>query len=83
MEKKLINLYVPAVQEQFDVFVPPNLDIASLIQLLADGVAESCRGRYMSSHQEMLSLRQPDMLLHPEKTLADYGIEDGARMVLI
>ena len=83
MEKRLINLYVPAAQEQFDVLVPPHLDIAALIRLLAEGAAEICAGRYVPSHQEMLSLREPDLLLHPDKTLADYGIEDGARMVLI
>lgn len=83
MEKKLIGLYVPAVQERFDLLVPMNLDIAALTDLLADGVAELCKGRFIPSHQELLSLRQPDALLHPRKTLSDYNVEHGAQFVLI
>jgi len=83
MEKRLVGLYVPAVQERFDVLVPADLDIASLTKLLTDGVEEMCEGRYAPSHRELLSLRQPDILLHPRQTLADYGVENGAQLVLI
>lgn len=83
MEKRLIGLYVPAVQERFDLLVPMDLDIASLIGLLVNGVEEICAGRYAPSHQELLSMRHPDMLLQPGMTLADYGVEDGAQFVLI
>lgn len=83
MEKKLIGLYVPAVQERFDLLVPADLDIAALTKLLTDGVEEMCTGRYSPSHQELLSLRHPDMLLHPRLTLNDYGVENGAQLVLI
>ena len=83
MEKKLIGLYVPAVQERFDLLVPTDLDIASLTALLANGVGELCEGRYSPSHQELLSLRHPDILLRPRLTLADYGIENGAQLILI
>jgi len=83
MEKRLIGLYVPAVQERFDLLVPVNLDIASLTGLLVNGVEELCEGRYAPSHLEWLSMRYPDVLLRPEMTLADYGVEDGAQLVLI
>lgn len=83
MTKKLIGLYVPAAQERFDILVPTDVEIAALTKLLAKGAVELCEGRFVPSDQEMLSLRQPDLLLHPEKTLADYGVEDGAQLVLI
>jgi len=83
MEKKLIGLYVPAVRERFDVLAPADLDIATLTTLLANGVEEICAGRYASSHLELLSLRHPDILLHPRLTLADYNVEDGAQLVLM
>lgn len=82
MRKTLIGLYVPAAQERFDLLVPADLNIETLSSLLISGVTELCNGRYIPSRQGMLTLRNPDMLLHPEKTLADYGIEDGAQLVL-
>lgn len=83
MEKKLIGLYVPAVQERFDLLVPMDLEVAALTGLLVNGVEEICAGRYAPSHQELLSMRYPDLLLHPKRTLADYGVADGAQLVLI
>ena len=83
MEKKLIGLYVPAVQERFDLLVPTDLEVAALTGLLVNGVEEICAGRYAPSHQELLSIRYPALLLHPKRTLADYGVEDGAQLVLI
>lgn len=82
MRKTLIGLYVPAVQEHFDLLVPPDLEIGSLTGLLMNGVTELCGGRYTPSEKGMLTLRDPEMLLHPERTLADYGIEDGAQLAL-
>jgi len=83
MEKKLISLYVPAVQERFDLLIPTGLEIATLIQLLTKGICELCEGRFAPSRLETLSLREPPALLSPDKTLADYGVEDGAQLVLI
>lgn len=83
MEKRLIGLYVPAVQERFDLLVPMDLDVVALTKLLVNGVEEMCEGRYAPSHQELLSMRHPDMLLNPRLTLADYDVVDGAQFVLI
>lgn len=83
MEKRLIGLYVPAVQERFDLLVPMDLDVATLTKLLVNGVEEMCEGRYTPSHQELLSMRHPDMLLNPRLTLVDYDVADGAQLVLI
>lgn len=83
MQKKLIGLYVPAVGERFDLLAPADLNIAELTTLLTQGVEEMCSGRYAPSHRELLALQHPDMLLHPSKTLADYNVDDGAKLVLI
>lgn len=80
--KTLIGLYVPAAQEHFDLLVPPDLEIEALTGLLMNGVAELCKGRYAPAEKGMLTLKNPEMLLHPERTLANYGIEDGAQLVL-
>ena len=83
MEKKLIGLYVPAVQERFDLLVPVDVKVSVLAGLLADGVSELCRGRFVPSRQETLSLRQSSLPLHPDRTLAEYGVEDGTQMILV
>lgn len=83
MEKKLIGLYVPAVQERFDILVPIELEIGVLTGLLTDGVCELCQGHFIPSRKETLCLRRSGALLCPDQTLADYRVEDGAQLVLI
>lgn len=83
MEKKLVGLYVPAVQEKFDLLVPVDLEIRTVTALLTNGVKELCPGRYTPSGQETLSMRYPEMLLQPGKTLADYGAENGTQLLMM
>lgn len=83
MQRILIGLFVPAVNKHYDVFVPTGLDLRSLSDLLSNGVAELSDGRYSPSRLEMLTLKEPETLLRPDRCLDDYNIEDGAELILI
>lgn len=83
MDKLLIGLFVPAISEHYDLFAPPGLKIGELTKILANAVADLSSGRYTVSQQEMLSASETGILLHPDRCLADYGICDGAQLVLI
>ena len=83
MEKLLICLYVPAIGERFDLFVPRDCDIGTLTKILADGVVQLSDGRFDASGKEMLAMKDPDLLLHPARCLEDYAVRDGAQLVLL
>lgn len=83
MDKKLIALFVPAVGETFELLVPTRLALSELTALLVRGVGELCQGHYVLSGQETLSLRQGTAPLEPVRTLEDYGVEDGAQLILV
>lgn len=83
MRKVLIGLQIPAAQKHFDIFVPADLNIRELTELLAKGVVELCDGQYLYSGQEMLARKDPETLLDPEQTLSSYGIRDGAQLVML
>ena len=83
MEKILVGLFIPAVKLHMDLFVPQNSRIGVLTEILARGVADLSDGRYCVSGYELLSTREPDALLDPALTLADYGIQDGAQLILM
>ncbi len=82
MKKTLIGLHVPAIQEQFDLFVPVNMDVAELIKLLVQGVEELYSGYYTPSEMSLLTMKEPDLLLQPGKMLEDYGVADGTQLIL-
>lgn len=80
--KILIGLYVPSIEENFDLFVPTGLVISELCTLLADGLTQTTNGHYRTSGRELLCLSSPDKLLAQDMTLADYGISNGDQLVL-
>ena len=83
MEKLLIHLYVPALMQDYDLFVPQDVPIARVILVLTDGVAQQSQGKYCPSQRECLIPAGADAPLRPDKTLADYGIQDGEMLLLI
>ncbi len=82
MNKILVGLTVPAIQEQYDLLVPVTIEIAQLMKLLTEGIQEIYSGHYTPSALSLLTMKYPDMLLQPGKTLEDYGMADGSQLVL-
>lgn len=83
MEKLLINLYVSVLLRDYDLLVPQEVKIQKVKDLIADGVAEMSRERFQKSGNEVLMREGAAKPLHPEKTLYDYDVRDGERLILI
>lgn len=83
MNKVLVEIYVPAIYEHFDVFVPTDASIKELNGIIANGIAEITNGKYIVSGCEQLCIKEPSGLLNPALTLQDYGIKDGIQLYLI
>ena len=83
MQKLILKIYIPSINEYFDVSVPADLEVAILTTLLAEAAEEMFSGRYKVSHQEILLQKYPDRLLDKKRTLSDYGITDGTNLILM
>ena len=82
MSKILICLQVPAISRAFDVFVPLDMKINELTEVIVKGVVEMSNNSYISSNEENLNLKN-NILLNPMLTLQSYGIKDGEEIFLI
>lgn len=82
MDKILVTLAVPSVEETFDVLIPDFLPIKEVVILLAEAVSDVTQNMYAASGCEILCRRNPDMVLHPEHTLAEYGVGHGECLYL-
>lgn len=83
MEKVLIHLFVPAVQESFDLFVPQDILIDQIIASMTEGIFEITHQRYSPSGKEMLIMENSSVPLCPENTLNQYGIQDGEHLIIV
>ena len=83
MEKTLINLFVPSVQEEYDLFAPSDLKVSELVSVLAIGVEDLSNGHYSISNKEKLLRTNPDAVLNPQKSLRESGVKNGTRLIMI
>lgn len=81
--KKIVNVEVPALNENYDILVPEILRVHEVTELIAEAVASFSNGRYCPSKQELLCLKERNILLVQNATLGDYGIKNGEHLVLI
>ena len=83
MEKILVKLRVPVIQNSYDLLVNPDMNIGELTKVLAKSVDDLSGGKYVPSGMEMLNQITPDILLDSGKSLRIYGIRDGDELALI
>ena len=82
MDQKLVNLFVPALQQSFDLIVPTSVSVEILTGWLTKCVHELSEGKYIISGQEKLCTKNPDVLLKENQTLAECCIINGTHLVL-
>ena len=82
MEKVLVNLFVPSLDENFDIYIPKFLTVGEITPLIAQMMEELTQHRYMSSGQEIICSIEQNTVLHREYTLSDYSIKHGEHILL-
>lgn len=83
MSRILVSLSVPLLSEQYDVFLNDDVRIEQLLPVVVQGVSDIASGKYSSTGREMLMTVMPDRLLSPFHTLSEYGVSDGAKLMMI
>lgn len=81
--KILLNLRVPAIKKEFDMFVPDDLRIKVVTTLIAQSIEELSNHQFVSSGNECICSMEKDIVLRPNATLASYGIQNGDHLILM
>lgn len=81
--KILVNIYVPAIGQKFDVLVPDFLRIKSVTTLVASAVENLSDHLYVSSGEECLCSAEKNIVLRANATLEKYGIKNGDHLVMM
>ena len=81
--KILINVYVPAIGQKYDILVPHFLRIRGITALIAGAVENLSNHIYVSSGNEYLYSADKNILLRSNATLEQYGIQNGDHLVMM
>ena len=82
MQKKLVNFEIPALGEDYDIFVPEFLKVEVVLQMLIKAATELTEGRYVSSGCELLCIKESGMIMRSDEQLSSYCIRNGDHLAL-
>lgn len=83
MNKVLVKLYVPTMDEQYDVWLPMNKKIYRIINLLVKAVDEFSGGFYQPNKMPMLYDKSTAMQYDINLSVKKNHIKNGTEIVLI
>lgn len=82
MDKILVEVYVPIMEDKYDVFIPINKNIQSVIQLLNKAIYDLTNGLY-SIKSTLICDKNTGAIYDMNKTVKDSGLKNGSKILLV
>ncbi len=83
MDKILVNVFVPALNTSYDMFIKKNLKIYELSMLISKAVMELSDEYYISSNDELLCDRESGNIFNINVSVKELDLKNGSRLMLI
>ena len=83
MNKVLVKLYVPLLEEQYDIWLPLNKKISNVINLLIKAVNEFSGGYYNPTTMPVLYNKLTGRPYEMGLTVKASDIKNGAEIILV
>lgn len=83
MDKVLVKVYVPSLEDSFEIFIPKDLRLYEIIGFISQAVEQYSEGQYRSNHKEILCEKDSGNILDINFSAYELGIHNGSKLVLI
>ncbi|WP_216830391.1 ubiquitin family protein [Alkalihalobacterium elongatum] len=83
MDKVLVEVYIPASDDTYDVFIPLKSKLYEVSFLLANTVAELSQGYFVASENMPICDRQTGEVLDINKTVEELQLKNGSKLMLL
>lgn len=83
MNKVLIKLYVPTIEENYNVWIPLNKRIYNVKKLLVKVIQEFTSGEYNPIGMPKIYDKQTGIEYNEEQIVEDTNIRNGTEIILI
>ena len=81
--KILIEVFVPMLEQEYDVFVPINKKIKNVTRLINDAIVDLSNGCFPKKSDIVLYNRQNGFILDPKLNVKEAGLVNGSQVILI
>ena len=83
MNKVLVKVYVPVIEEQYDILIPVNRRIYNVIKLITKAINELSNGYYVPTKTPVLYDKITAMPYDENLSIRETDIRNGTELVLI
>ena len=83
MDKILVEVFLPAANHRYDVYVPAKSKVYEVIQLLGNSLEELSKGFFTKTDDLVLCDQRTMKILDINLSMEDQNYKNGAKLILI
>jgi len=83
MNKVLVTIYVVKLDQEFEVFLPPNKRICDLTIMLSNSLYEITNGVFQITNQNLFFDLENNCFCDPNTSLKDAHINNGKKLLFL
>lgn len=83
MKKILVNIFVPILGVDYDVFIPNDSKMSEVAELLKRAVVELSDGQFIVSSATAICMCSTGAILDINHTVYELGIKNGSKLMII
>ena len=80
--KILIQLYIPLIEEEYDIFIPINKRVGTIKQLIEKNMSEQSMG-YIIKEDTNLYSKETGQVYDVQLLVKDTDLKNGSRVILL
>lgn len=82
-KKALVEIFVPAAAQRFDVYIPLESKMSEVVAMVAAALSDLSNGKYKATNDAILCDANTGIIYNVNMEVAELGIKTGAHLMLI
>lgn len=83
MNKVLVEIFLPAANESFDVYIPLESQMSEVLILVASLLSDLTDGKYKATPNAVLCDAASGIIFNINMAISELGIKNGSKLMLI
>lgn len=81
--KALVEITVPAAAQKYDVYIPLDTRMSDVVKMVASALSDLSGGKYKATDDAILCDADTGIVYNVNIEVAELGIKNGSRLMLI
>ncbi|CEE03270.1 hypothetical protein BT1A1_3489 [Caldibacillus thermoamylovorans] len=83
MNKVLVEIFLPAANQSFDVYIPLESRMSEVLVLVSSLLSDLSDGKYKATQDAVLCDAETGIIFNINMTVFELGIKNGSKLMLI